>query len=155
MIKRGVTGLGVIFVLWFGAVWLFNLPNYLLPGPEVVVKRLGFLYENAKLLSHIRVTLIQILWGFLIGLGSGIAAAVLFARAPIIERLATPLILLLQTAPKIAIAPLLLLWLGIGPGPKIVLVAIVTFFPVMTGMLSGLKFVNKSYMDLALSLIHI
>jgi NitT/TauT family transport system permease protein len=65
------------------------------------------------------------------------------------ERLTTPLILLLQTAPKIAIAPLLLLWLGLGPAPKIVLIAIVTFFPVMTGMLSGLRFVNKSFLDLA------
>ncbi|MCR9238817.1 MAG: ABC transporter permease subunit [Alphaproteobacteria bacterium] len=91
----------------------------------------------------------QIVWGFLIGLVLGIIAAIIFARIPFLERVSTPLILLLQTAPKIAIAPLLLLWLGLGAAPKIVLVAIVTFFPVMTAMLSGVKYINRSYIDLA------
>lgn len=149
MLKRGASGLVLIFTLWLGGVVLFAPPAYLLPGPGEVLSRLVFLYENAGLMGHIRVTLLQIFWGFVIGLVSGIATAVVFSRLPVLERLATPLILLLQTAPKIAIAPLLLLWLGIGPGPKIVLVAIVTFFPVMTGMLSGLHFVHKSYLDLA------
>lgn len=149
MLKRGVAGLLLIFVLWGGGVFLFDVPDYLLPGPLTVLDRLGFLYANAKLMTHIYVTLTEIFWGFLLGLVTGVLCALLFARLPITERLATPLILLLQTAPKIAIAPLLLLWLGLGPAPKIVLIAIVTFFPVMTGMLSGLRFVNKSYLDLA------
>lgn len=148
MLKRGITGLILIFALWYGAVVLFRPPAYLLPSPAEVMARMGFLYQNGGLMGHIRVTLVEIFWGFAIGLLAGVLAAVIFARAPLIERLATPLILLLQTAPKIAIAPLLLLWLGIGAGPKVVLVAIVTFFPVMTGMLSGLKFVHKSYRDL-------
>ncbi|MFV0336202.1 MAG: ABC transporter permease [Tropicimonas sp.] len=149
MLKRGVAGLLLIFVLWGGGVLLFDVPDYLLPGPVAVLDRLGFLYANARLMTHIYVTLTEIFWGFLLGLGAGVLCALLFARLPVTERLATPLILLLQTAPKIAIAPLLLLWLGLGPAPKIVLIAIVTFFPVMTGMLSGLRFVNKSYLDLA------
>ncbi|MCG6118869.1 MAG: ABC transporter permease [Aquimonas sp.] len=149
MLKRGAYGLALIFGFWFGAVFLFEPPSFLLPGPGEVLMRLAFLYEYGGLPRHVRVTLLQVLWGFLIGFGSGVAVALLFTRVPLLERLATPLILLLQTAPKIAIAPLLLLWLGIGAGPKIVLVAIVTFFPVMTGMLSGLRFVHKSYLDLA------
>ena len=72
-----------------------------------------------------------------------------FARFPLVERALTPLILLLQTIPKIAIAPLLLLWLGLGAAPKVALVAVVTFFPVMTAMLSGIRYMNKSYADLS------
>lgn len=149
MLKRGIAGLLLILVLWGGGVLLFDVPEYLLPGPGAVAERLGFLYANADLLGHVYVTLIEIFWGFVVGLLAGVLCALVFARLPVAERLATPLILLLQTAPKIAIAPLLLLWLGLGPTPKIVLIAIVTFFPVMTGTLSGLRFVNKSYLDLA------
>lgn len=149
MLKRGIAGLLLILALWAGGVLLFDVPDYLLPGPVAVMDRLGFLYNNADLMRHIYVTLVEIFWGFVIGTLAGILCALLFARLPVAERLATPLILLLQTAPKIAIAPLLLLWLGLGPAPKVVLIAIVTFFPVMTGMLSGLRFVNKSYIDLA------
>ncbi|QOL79562.1 ABC transporter permease [Pseudooceanicola spongiae] len=149
MLKRGLAGLLLITVLWGGGVLLFDVPEYLLPGPLTVLSRLAFLNANAGLMGHVQVTLIEIFWGFLVGLLAGVMTAVVFVRLPITERLATPLILLLQTAPKIAIAPLLLLWLGLGPAPKIVLIAIVTFFPVMTGMVSGLRFVNKSYLDLA------
>lgn len=149
MLKRGIAGLLFILFLWGGSVLLFDVPEYLLPGPGIVLERLTFLYTHADLMRHIHVTLIEIIWGFVFGLLSGVVCAVLFARVPVAERLTTPLILLLQTAPKIAIAPLLLLWLGLGPAPKIVLIAIVTFFPVMTGMLSGLRFVNKSFLDLA------
>lgn len=149
MLKRGATGLLLIFSLWAGGVYLFQVPGYLLPGPGEVLERLVFLFNNAQLTTHVLVTLTEIFWGFLYGSLIGIGVALIFARLPILERIATPFILLLQTAPKIAIAPLLLLWLGLGPAPKIVLVAVVTFFPVMTGMLTGLKYVHKSYLDLA------
>jgi len=149
VLGRGLAGSAAILVVWLAAVYLFGVPEFLLPAPQDVWHRMGFLYENARLMDHVSVTLVQIFWGYLLGLISGIAAAIAFARLPILERISMPPILLLQTAPKIAIAPLLLLWLGLGPAPKIVLVAIVTFFPVMTGTLSGLKFLPASYIDLA------
>ncbi|WP_372424198.1 ABC transporter permease [Salinarimonas chemoclinalis] len=146
---RGLAGLAAILLAWLAAVHLFGVPDYLLPAPLDVARRMVFLHENARLLDHVAVTLTQLAWGYLLGLLAGIAAALAFARAPILERLSMPLVLLLQTAPKIAIAPLLLLWLGLGPAPKIVLVAIVTFFPIMTGVLSGLRFLPRTYGDLA------
>ena len=136
-------------VLWTAIVHLFAVPAFLLPGPLEVLGRVAFLYENAKLLRHIGVTLSEIVAGFVLGTLVGILAGVVFTRLPRVERLATPFILLLQTAPKIAIAPLLLLWLGIGPMPKIVLIAIVTFFPVMAGMVTGLCYGEGSFRDLA------
>lgn len=149
MLLRAVIGLVGFVALWSAAIPLFGVPNHVLPSPWQVTQQLIFLFERGNLLSHIQVTLMQIVWGFLIGLVLGIIAAIIFARIPFLERVSTPLILLLQTAPKIAIAPLLLLWLGLGAAPKIVLVAIVTFFPVMTAMLSGVKYINRSYIDLA------
>ncbi|MEN3150785.1 ABC transporter permease [Neorhizobium sp. IRAMC:178] len=149
MILRGIAGLIATLVLWTAVVHLFNVPAYLLPGPVEVLSRIAFLYENAKLLRHIGVTLSEIVAGFVFGTIAGILSGVVFARLPRVERFSTPLILLLQTAPKIAIAPLLLLWLGIGPTPKIVLIAIVTFFPVMQGMVTGLRYGEGSFRDLA------
>ncbi len=149
MLVRGLLGLIGLVALWSAAIPFFGVPDHVLPSPYEVVERLGFLYDRGNLLMHIQVTLIEIIWGFLIGLVLGVFFAVVFARVPFLERISTPIILLLQTAPKIAIAPLLLLWLGLGAAPKIVLVAIVTFFPVMTAMLTGIKYVNKSYIDLA------
>ncbi|MCJ9751341.1 ABC transporter permease [Neorhizobium sp. BETTINA12A] len=149
MILRGIAGLIATLVLWTAIVVIFRVPAFLLPGPLEVFARLLFLFENAKLFRHIGVTLTEIVAGFVIGTGVGILAGVVFARLPRVERFATPLILLLQTAPKIAIAPLLLLWLGIGPTPKIVLIAIVTFFPVMSGMVTGLRYGEGSFRDLA------
>ncbi|RJG41192.1 ABC transporter permease [Mesorhizobium sp. DCY119] len=149
MILRGIAGLIATLVLWTAIVFIFQVPSFLLPGPMEVLNRLVFLFENAKLLRHIGVTLTEIVAGFVLGTVTGILAGVVFARLPRVERFATPLILLLQTAPKIAIAPLLLLWLGIGPTPKIVLIAIVTFFPVMSGMVAGLRYGEGSFRDLA------
>lgn len=146
---RALMSLAGFVVLWGVAVWGFSVPAFLLPGPGAVLNRLVFLAVNADLWRHATTTLGQILAGFVVGAALGVAAGALFARLPRLERLATPLILLIQTAPKIAIAPLLILWLGLGPGPKVVLVAIVTFFPAMTGALTGLRYVGKSYRDLA------
>lgn len=146
---RALLSLAGFVVLWWGAVWGFDVPAFLLPSPDAVARRLVFLALNAGLWQHTATTFAQILAGFAIGAALGIATGAVFARLPRLERLATPLILLIQTAPKIAIAPLLILWLGLGPGPKVVLVAIVTFFPAMTGALTGLRYIGKSYRDLA------
>ncbi|CAM3786439.1 ABC transporter permease (plasmid) [Agrobacterium radiobacter] len=149
MLLRGVAGLTATFFLWTAIIYLFDVPAFLLPEPVDVFHRFGFLYKNASLGRHIWVTLSEIIAGFTLGTLAGVCAGAVFVRLPRLERLATPLVLLLQTAPKIAIAPLLLLWLGIGPAPKIVLIAIVTFFPVMSGMMTGLRYGESSFRDLA------
>jgi NitT/TauT family transport system permease protein len=149
MFLRGAAGLIATLLLWIAAIKLFAVPAFLLPGPLAVLDRLVFLYANADLLRHLGVTMAEVVSGFVAGTIAGILAGITFARAPRLERMATPIVLLLQTAPKIAIAPLLLLWLGIGPAPKIVLIGIVTFFPVMSGMITGLRYGENSFKDLA------
>lgn len=145
----GARTLVVCLALWWLFVRLANVPAWLLPGPDAVAARLWFLAANAQLATHVEATAIEILFGFAIGAALGVAFGWLFYKLPVAGRLLGPLILVLQTAPKIAVAPLLLLWFGIGLGPKVVLIAIVTFFPVLTGALAGLGSVEAGFRDLS------
>jgi len=100
------------------------------------------------LLNHFLVTLSEIWRGVLIGLGVGVTAAVVFAKVPLLERLVMPVIVVVQVTPKIAIAPLLVLWLGLGATSKIVLVALVTFFPTLVNTLISLRSMSTNVMQL-------
>jgi NitT/TauT family transport system permease protein len=135
--------------VWWLIVLVAKVPAYLLPAPDAIAARFVFLAKSAELTEHIRVTLSEIAIGFGLGGLLGVALGWMFVHVPRLGRLLSPLILLLQTAPKIAIAPLLLLWLGLDMGPKVTLIAIVTFFPVMAGAMAGFSSVEKSYHDLA------
>lgn len=148
-VLRAGLALGGFMAVWWAAVVALGIPAFLLPAPDVVLARLIFLAQLGDLAGHAGTTLWQIVAGFVLGAAAGIAAGALFARWPRLERLATPPVLVLQTAPKIAIAPLLVLWFGLGPGPKVLLVAIVTFFPAMAGALAGLRGIESAYRDLA------
>lgn len=148
MIRTLLTLAGFVLA-WWGLVVLFDVPSYLVPSPPVLAEKFWFLTTRAGLFGHVPVTLMEIVVGFVIGTLAGVAAAVLFTRFPMAEVVLNPLIIFVQTAPKIAIAPLLLLWLGLGATPKIVLVAIVSFFPVLSNMLSALRSIDPNYGALA------
>ncbi|MBL0932410.1 MAG: ABC transporter permease, partial [Alphaproteobacteria bacterium] len=98
---RALLSLAGFVLLWWGAVWGFSIPAFLLPSPGAVIDRLVFLAINAELWRHTTTTLGQILGGFVIGALLGIGTGAAFARLPRLERLFTPIILLVQTAPKI------------------------------------------------------
>lgn len=136
---RTIVSLAVFLALWQVLLIVFDVPAFLVPSPFALVEKAWFLVTQAGFLNHIPITLAEILLGLVIGGGVGIFAALVFHRLPLLEMLLNPLIVFLQTAPKIAIAPLLLLWLGLDMTPKVVLVAIVTFFPILSNMLSSLR----------------
>lgn len=146
---RAVLSIGIFVCLWWALVALFQVPSYLVPDPWVLAQKAWFLTTKAGLLGHIPVTLYEIVLGFVIGTVIGVLMSVLFVRVPVIEIVMNPVIIFIQTAPKIAIAPLLLLWLGLGATPKVVLVAIVTFFPVLSNMLSSLRSIDPNLLALA------
>lgn len=139
---------GAFIALWWLAVLLLKLPAYLLPAPDAVLDRVVFLARNADLLSHLAVSTSELVLGFALGSLVGALASSWFAHMPLAERLISPLIVLIQTAPKIALAPLLVLWLGFGLSSKVVLVAVVVFLPVMASTLSGIRAIPKSVWDL-------
>jgi NitT/TauT family transport system permease protein len=136
---RAIVSVAVFLALWSLLLVVFKVPSYLVPSPWQLADKAWFLTTRAGLLTHIPVTVLEILSGLVCGTMLGIAAALLFLRYPVIETLLNPVVVFVQTAPKIAIAPLLLLWLGLGLAPKIVLVTIVAFFPIMANVLSALR----------------
>jgi len=146
---RAVLSLLAFVALWWIAVLVFAVPEYLVPSPPALAQKFWFLTTQAGLFGHVPVTLMEILVGFVIGAVVGVALAVLFVRFPLVEIVLNPIIIFVQTAPKIAIAPLLLLWLGLGAAPKVVLVAIVVFFPVLSNMVSALRSIDPNYLALA------
>lgn len=146
---RAALSLTGFLLAWWGLVALFQVPAYLVPTPWVLAEKAWFLTARAGLFSHVPVTVFEILLGFVIGTVAGVLASVLFTRVPVVEIVLNPLIIFVQTAPKIAIAPLLLLWLGLGATPKVVLVAIVTFFPVLSNMTSALRSIDPNLLALA------
>ncbi|BCH21018.1 ABC transporter permease [Mesorhizobium sp. L-8-3] len=146
---RTAVSLLVFIAAWWLAVALFGVPEYLVPSPPALASKFWFLATQAGLFGHVPVTLIEIVAGFVIGAAIGIVMAVLFVRLPLLEIVLDPLIIFMQTAPKIAIAPLLLLWLGLGATPKVVLVAIVVFFPVLSNMISALRSIDPNLLALA------
>ncbi|RGC69202.1 putative aliphatic sulfonates transport permease protein SsuC [Micromonospora sp. MW-13] len=144
----GATSVVAFLLIWQGYVKAADVPAYTLPGPVEVVRYAGQLLAGDQLLVHIRVTAVELLQGVAIGLTVGVLAGVMAARWRWLERLAMPLLVLIQITPKIAIAPLLVLWLGLGVTSKITLVALVTFFPVLVNTLAGLRDIGTAYRHL-------
>jgi NitT/TauT family transport system permease protein len=132
-------------LLWEVSVQALNLPIYLLPAPSVVLQTLSEnidLYTKASL-----VTLGEALAGLLLGLLTGSGAATLLGLWPRLERGVMTLAILVKSTPLVAIAPLLTIWLGFGPFPKIIITALLTFFPVLVNALSGLRSTDHAILD--------
>jgi len=127
-----ILGLG-----WEASVHLFEIPPYVLPGPLQILK---VMWQRMDLLAaHGLVTLTEIGLGFWVALVVGFTLAVLIHSSRILERAFLPLIISSQTIPVFAIAPLLILWFGYGIGSKVVMTAIIVFFPIVINTVEGLK----------------
>ncbi|MFD4765451.1 ABC transporter permease [Streptomyces niveus] len=135
--------------LWWLVTVAFGIPAYKLPSPVAVAEHAWQLTADDVLTVHIQQTLAEVAQGVLIGAVAGVVLAILFTRVPLVERLLMPLVIVAQVTPKISIAPLIVLWLGLGVGSKIALVALVSFYPVMINMVTRLRSVPKGVDDLA------
>ncbi len=122
------------------------VPGYMLPSPLSVLE--VFQTEGPLLWKHTVVTLQEAFWGLSAGVVLGFVVAVLMDRFQLIYKGFYPIAVMSQTIPTIAIAPLLVLWLGYGMAPKITLVVITTFFPITIGLLEGFRQADKDTMDL-------
>lgn len=145
-----IAALVVILALWQGASMAGLVPEYMLPSPVDVVKALisefPFLMENAK------VTLAEAFLGLLCGVVLGFVMAVIMDRFDRLYQAFYPLIVVTQTIPTVAIAPLLVLWFGYEMLPKVILIVIVTFFPVTVGLLTGFRSADKDMINLLRSM---
>ncbi|HJB15375.1 MAG TPA: ABC transporter permease [Candidatus Blautia excrementipullorum] len=140
----------VLLAVWQIVCVLGIVPGYMLPSPVQVAA--AFVEEFPLLMSHLRVTLTEAFLGLLCGVAFGFAMAVLMDRFEGLYRAVYPLVVLTQTVPTVAIAPLLVLWFGYEMLPKIILIVITTFFPITVGVLTGLRSADKDTMNLLRSM---
>lgn len=141
-----ITALGLI-AAWEALVWLTGLPPYILPPPSrvavVLVQRFDLLVEQAVWTAS------EMLLGLALGLVLGATLAVIFAASAAWRRWALPLVIVSQAIPVIAIAPLLVLWLGYGMASKVAMAALVIFFPVVSSLYDGLRRTDPGWLELA------
>jgi NitT/TauT family transport system permease protein len=147
----------VLIIAWELAVRVFNVRSVILPSPlavwEALVRGLAMNPTNpTSYVQHTLVTLWEILAGFGIGAIVGIVLALTLSQIRLLERVIHPLVVGFQSVPKIAVAPLFIIWFGFGSESKIALVAIITFFPVLVAGMAGFKSVERERLDVMRSL---
>lgn len=126
------------------------VPAYMLPSPIDVVK--AFVDNFSIMMKQASVTLQETFYGLLIGIAIAFVIASLMDRFTIINKALYPVLVVTQTIPTIAIAPLLVLWMGFGMAPKITLVVLTTFFPIAIGLLNGFESVDSDAINLMRSM---
>ena len=136
--------------LWWGAVEVFSIPAYLLPGPGPVFSRL--IRDAGMLWTHSQVTLIEILLGFGLTIVTAIPLGLLIALSALAKQIVYPPIMLMQLVPKIAVAPLFLVWLGFGLESKVLLTILMTFFPLLLASISGFMILDDRLLYLTRSM---
>ena len=147
---RPVLLIAILIVLWQLAIWIFRIPPYLIPTPFSVVREL--VNEWPKLLRETLVTTYATLGGFGLSILFGIPMALLIAYSRTVESFVYPLLVFSQSVPKVAIAPLFVVWFGFGIIPKVIAAFLLGFFPVVVSTVAGFKSVERDMIDLARSM---
>jgi NitT/TauT family transport system permease protein len=136
--------------IWYATVKIFQVPPYLLPLPGDVIQRLHD--DFWFLVQHSWVTIYVTLGGFLLSIVIGVPLAILLVASRVLERAVMPWLILSQTFPKVALAPLIVIWFGLGLGPKLVTAFLVAFFPILVSTIVGLRSIEREMLELASSI---
>lgn len=143
-----ITVSGIIggLVAWEGLVHLFDVPAYLLPAPSAIAQSM-WRYRQVLWVDAWYTTYETVL-GFALGAGIGFALAVLVIFSRVLERIVMPAAVLTQIVPKLAVAPLFVVWFGTGIAPKLAITALMTIFPVLLNCVAGLLTVDRRWLEL-------
>jgi len=136
--------------LWWAAVEIIKVPGYLLPPPQDVLPRL--VTSRQTLWTHSLVTLQEIILGFALSVVTAIPLGLLIALSPTAKRMLYPLLVFIQLVPKIAIAPLFVVWVGFGPTSKVLLTLLLTFFPLLLASIAGFQILDQRMLYLTRSM---
>lgn len=134
-------------LLWQALTLSGQVPPYILPAPLAVAEAL--VADRALLWTHLLVTLSEVLMGLAIGLLLGAGVALATSLSPRFERLSRPALVASQALPVFVLAPVLTLWMGYGPAPKVAMTVLLVFFPVASGLRDGLASTPAEVLDLA------
>ena len=143
-----VAALAVLLAAWFLLVGYGGVSRLILPTPGEVAQAFYTGVFRGEWLGDIGATLEETVIGFLVGAGCAVVVGAVFAYLAALREGLYPLVLAFQTFPKIAVAPLLLAWLGYGLAPKVIIAAMLAFFPVFSNTLAGFLEVDAGLVDL-------
>lgn len=129
--------LAAVLLLWEALVRLFQVPPWLLPAPSGVLQELW--REWPIIAGHAQATVSEALAGMLLGIALAVPIATAMALKPLLRQAVYPLFVISQTIPTIALAPLILVWFGYGMLPKVLVVVLVTFFPLVINLVEGYR----------------
>jgi len=141
---------GALILAWWLAIRLFGIPAYLLPPPGDVLPKL--MEARQSLWNHTLVTMEEIVLGFALSVVSAIPLGLLIALSPAAKRSLYPLLVFIQLVPKIAIAPLFVVWIGFGPPSKVMLTLLLTFFPLLLASIAGFQILDPRFQYLTRSM---
>lgn len=144
--------LAAIIGAWEASVRLFAIPSFVLPPPSAVAMGLWRGFTTGVYFEHIAVTMFEVLVGFILGCSLGFLLGVAIALNRYVAYFVYPYIVMFLSMPKVALAPLLVLWFGLGMTSKIVTAALVSFFPLMINTIVGLNSADRDRIDLIRSL---
>jgi NitT/TauT family transport system permease protein len=142
--------MAVVILLWEVGVRAFSVPAYLLPPPSAVLAEVARQWR--PLTVHATATMIEVLIGFSLSAVVGIAFGVAVVTSPLMERGVYPLLVSAQTIPKVAIAPLFVIWFGFGIMPKILIIFLIAVFPIVINTVLGLRMLSREMVYLILTM---
>lgn len=137
---------------WEGIVRLGGYPHFILPAPGDVFRRLSALIAGGTLWRHAGVTVGEVIAGLALGTAVATVLGYLLSHSPLAERLLAPYIVASQAVPVVAVAPLLVIWFGTGLLSKVLISALIVFFPVLVNTIVGVRSVDPDLQDLMRSL---
>ena len=142
----------VILLGWEAAVRILHIPDIILPSPTDVAQ---YLVRRAPLFAtHLWPTLVQTIWGFLLAVAGGVLLAIIVSLTAFGRRAVMPLLVVAQIVPKIAVAPLFMLWFGLGDLSRVLIAFLIAFFPMVINTVSGLNSVDAEVVLLGRAFSH-
>jgi len=137
-------------LLWEGLVRLFHVPDWLVPAPSQIFDVIAD--KNSVMLSHTLVTLNETLLGFVLALGCGVACAIGIVHFPLLRDTLYPSLIMFNSFPKVAIAPLFVVWVGVGIESKIANAFLTALFPIVLNTIMGLTNMDPEFLELVRSM---
>ncbi len=145
----GLLLLGLLVGVWWLIVVVGNYPPYILPTPQAVAERLWSMILDGSLIGHFGVTVLEAGLGFMLASVLGLGLGYPIAHSHLLERLVSPYIAISQGLPVVAIAPLLIIWVRDDLTRKVVIVALIVFFPILVNTIVGLRSIDRSMYEVA------
>ncbi|MES2483920.1 MAG: ABC transporter permease [Pseudomonadota bacterium] len=137
----------LFFLVWKAYVVWSGVSPFVLPAPEKVLAALGQDLTNPVTFSHLMTTLHEIIVGFALAVVIGMVVALVLYKIPVMEQVLNPFIVALQVVPKVALIPLFVVWFGFGSTSKVIVAAVLAFFPIFMNTLLGFKSIAVGYRE--------